>query len=160
MENTKISIFYSHDHDELDGYFNKFKDTKRKNYPLAKEYFKQFKFGLQRHILWEEDILFPIFEEKTGMKENGPTAVMRQEHTQIKSLLEELHKKVQRKDPESDRQEEDLWTVLKAHNYKEENILYPAIDQLASDEEKEKLFHSMNNVKEDQYKTCCQIKMN
>ena len=36
-----------------------------------KEAFKEFKLGLQRHIVWEEELLFPIWEEKTGMVEDG-----------------------------------------------------------------------------------------
>ena len=27
---------------------------------------KEFKIGLQRHIVWEESVLFPRFEHKTG----------------------------------------------------------------------------------------------
>ncbi|MDE2222794.1 MAG: hemerythrin domain-containing protein [Candidatus Omnitrophica bacterium] len=155
MEEKRITPFYTDDHDQLDGYFLKFQELKRKNYPEAKEYFKKFKFGLQRHIIWEEEILFPLFEEKTGMTSGGPTMVMRAEHRQIGGHLEELHKKVQRGDPESDREERLLWDCLKQHNNKEENILYPAIDHQLSGQEQEKVFHSMKTLPEDRYRTCC-----
>ena len=156
MNEKRIAPFYTEDHDHLDEYFKNFQSLKRKNYAEAKENFKKFKFGLQRHIVWEEEILFPLFEEKTGMKTGGPTEVMRQEHCQIKALLEEVHKKVQRQDPESDQEEQLLWDVLKQHNHKEENILYPAIDRFISDEERQKVFGKMDALPEHKYKTCCQ----
>jgi len=73
---------------------------------------------------WEEEILFPLFEKKTGMQ-FGPTYVMRNEHKEIAAHLESIHKKVQKADPSSDREEQKLLEVLGAHNQKEEAILYP-----------------------------------
>lgn len=157
MSGKTIMSFYAHDHDELDGYFKKFQELKNKNYPEAKEYFKKFKSGLQRHIAWEEDILFPLFEEKTGMTDAGPTFVMRQEHRQIEQTLEALHKKVQRQDPQSDMEEQLLLGILSEHNFKEENILYPAIDDAASDEERRKVFDRMEKMPLERYKSCCDV---
>lgn len=143
MDEKKITPFYTEDHDKLDEYFQCFQKTKRRDYARAGECFEKFESGLRRHIAWEEEILFPLFEEKTGMTDGGPTFVMREEHRQIKALLEEVHKKVQRRDPESDQEEQQLFEVLKQHNYKEEAILYPAIDRAASDEEREAVFKKM-----------------
>lgn len=156
MDEKKITVFYSGDHDQLDGYFKKFQELKREDYPQAKEYFKKFKFGLQRHIVWEEEILFPLFEEKTGMKHGGPTEVMRHEHRQIKTYLEEVHKKVLCQNPQSDEEEQLLGDILKQHNHKEENILYPAIDRSVSDEERQNVFGDMQALSEHKYKTCGQ----
>lgn len=155
MSEPTISKYYSDDHDQLDGYFKKFKELKRKNYHEAKEYFKKFKFGLQRHILWEEEILFPVFEEKTGMVDAGPTFVMRQEHRQIEQAMEAVHKKVQRQDPDSDLEERQLENVLGEHNFKEENILYPSIDDQTSDQERAGIFKKMQSMPEGKYRTCC-----
>ena len=155
MNEQKIASFYTHDHDQLDRYFQDFQGLKKKNYAQAKENFKKFKFGLQRHIVWEEEILFPLFEEKTGMKNGGPTEVMRQEHRQIEQALEALHKKVQRQDPQSDLEEELVWNILKQHNMKEENILYPAIDQSISEKERQNVFGKMEALPEHKYRTCC-----
>jgi len=47
--------------------------------------------------VWEEELLFPMWEEKTGMIEDGPTPVMRFEHDQIKQLLDTIHQKVERR---------------------------------------------------------------
>ena len=146
MDEKKVAPFYTDDHDKLDEHFKCFQKNKRQDYARAKECFEKFKSGLHRHIAWEEEILFPLFEEKTGMTDGGPTFVMREEHRQIKALLEEVHKKVQRQNPESDQEEQQLWDVLKQHNHKEEAILYPAIDRVASDEEREAVFEKMKTI--------------
>ncbi len=154
MTKDNVSSVYGHDHDELDNYLKEFQLLKNKDFSKAKPFFRAFKFGLQRHILWEEEILFPVFEAKTGMAESGPTAVMRQEHVLIKEALETLHQKVRQNDPDSDPEEKSLVDLLSMHNEKEEGILYPAIDRLTDLEEKESLFKLMQDVPKERYEAC------
>ena len=82
-EQTTITAFFEQDHDRLDELFKTFQQLKRSDFAKAKDAFKGFKFGLQRHIVWEEDLLFSLWEKKTGMTESGPTPAMRNEHRQI-----------------------------------------------------------------------------
>ena len=79
---------------------------------------------------------------------------MRQEHVLIKEALEKLHQKVRMGDPETDKEEAELLNVLGAHNEKEENILYPAIDEMATEEEKKEVFEKMKLVPEEKYMGC------
>jgi regulator of cell morphogenesis and NO signaling len=155
MYQGKLSEYFEADHDRLDNLFKDFQRMKRTDYPAAKESFKQFKFGLQRHIVWEEEVLFPLFENKTGMKTGGPTFVMRIEHRQIGDYLEDIHKKVQVADPESDEEEKQLLAVLAAHNQKEEHILYPAIDNIVGEADKRAAFQAMENMPQERYAVCC-----
>jgi hemerythrin-like domain-containing protein len=150
-----IKTYYEKDHDRLDELFKDFQGHKSKDFPRAKNSFKEFMFGLQRHIVWEENIIFPIFEQKTGMIEHGPTNVMRMEHRQIKQLLDSLHEKVRKQDTASEKEEEMLLSVLTLHNLKEENILYPSIDNVLSNEERKSVFLKMKNTPEESYKKCC-----
>ena len=154
-EQKTISAFYEQDHDRLDELFKTFQKLKRSDFAKAKEAFKAFKFGLQRHIVWEEDVLFPLWEEKTGMSEGGPTFVMRAEHRQIGQQLEAIHDKVAEQNPGSDQEEQLLLELLGSHNMKEERVLYPAIDQLTSAEDSETVFRNMKNIPEERYKLCC-----
>ena len=154
-EPQTISKFFEQDHDRLDELFKTFQRVKRSDFPKAKEAFKDFKFGLQRHIVWEEDLLFPLWEEKTGMAEGGPTFVMRNEHRQIGQQLEAIHQKVAEQNPDSDQEEQSLLTLLGSHNMKEERVLYPAIDDVTSAEERETVFLNIKNIPEDRYKVCC-----
>lgn len=154
---VSITAYYEKDHDRLDQLFQKFQASKRSDFPKAKDLFREFKTGLQRHIVWEEEILFPSFEAKTGMKGTGPTEVMRQEHREIKALLEGIHHKVQEGDPESDPEEAALLDVLGAHNRKEERVLYPTIDELLSEQEHREVFKKMEDIPESAYRSCCEV---
>jgi regulator of cell morphogenesis and NO signaling len=154
-EQKTISAFYEQDHDRLDELFKTFQQLKRSDFDKAREAFKEFKFGLQRHIVWEEELLFPLWEEKTGMSEGGPTFVMRNEHRMIAQQLEALHDKVAEGNPDSDQEEQVLLSLLGSHNMKEERVLYPSIDQVTSEAERETVFQSMKDIPEERYKLCC-----
>ena len=66
MENN-ILEFFANDHERLDDLFRQFQELRNSDVFKAEDVFREFKQGLQRHIVWEEEILFPVFEEKTGI---------------------------------------------------------------------------------------------
>jgi len=144
--------FMSANHAELDSIFDEFMKQQDNDVAKAMSLFHNFKVGLQKHIVWEEEILFPIFEKETGMRGSGPTEVMRMEHRQIKEFLEEIHTKLLGGGLEGiDGPENDLLDILGLHNEKEENILYPSIDDLLNDVEMRKVFTEMTNIPPEQY---------
>jgi iron-sulfur cluster repair protein YtfE (RIC family) len=154
-EQQTITAYYEQDHDRLDELFKTFQTLKRSDFAKAKEAFKEFKIGLQRHIVWEEDLLFPMWEEKTGMIEDGPTPVMRFEHEQIKKLLESIHQQVEQQNFNTEQDEQALVNLLSSHNRKEERALYPAIDNVTNSAERATIFSNMNTIPEDRYNSCC-----
>ena len=81
------------------------------------------------------------------MSDSGPTPAMRNEHRQIGQQLEAIHRKVETLNVDSDQEEQG--------NRKEERALYPAIDQVASAEERDGVFLILTNVPEERYKLCC-----
>ena len=157
MANENVVGYYQADHDRLEGFFKSFQNLKCTEFPKAKESFKRFHSGLLRHIKWEEEILFPVFEEKTGHKNEGPTEVMRQEHVQIKAALEAIHDFVRKQDLASEAPENELLRVLASHNEKEEQILYPMIDQVTTPEERNEIFKKMEAIPEDASGSCCGV---
>jgi iron-sulfur cluster repair protein YtfE (RIC family) len=145
---TTILEFMSIDHDRLDNKIRTYSADKLVDIERAESIFLSFKNELERHIIWEEDILFPVFERKTGIKDGGPTSVMRTEHIQIKNHLQEIKKKLHAKKIQDPCKEEvALLEVLESHNQKEENILYPGIDNLTSEQEKELMIKEMSAIK-------------
>jgi iron-sulfur cluster repair protein YtfE (RIC family) len=145
---TTILEFMSIDHDRLDSKIRTYSADKLVDIERAESIFLSFKSELERHIIWEEDILFPVFERKTGIKDGGPTSVMRTEHIQIKNHLQEIKKKLHAKKTQDPCKEEvALLKVLESHNQKEENILYPGIDNLTSEQEKELMIKEMSAIK-------------
>ncbi len=142
---TTILKFMSIDHDRLDNKIRMYSKEKLVDIERAQIIFLSFKNELERHIIWEEDILFPVFERKTGIKDVGPTSVMRMEHAQIKDHLQEIKRKLHTKKIQNPCKEEvALFKVLESHNQKEENILYPGIDNLTSEQEKQQMIKQMS----------------
>lgn len=154
-KNQILTAHFEADHDRLDSLLDNFLSLKSSDFAEAKPFFKTFLQGLKRHIIWEEDILFPFFESKTGHAETGPTAVMRHEHRQIEAALEVLHNKVRRADPACESEVETLKQILQNHNQKEEQVLYPALDSLLDEKEKAEVFRAMETVPVERYQTCC-----
>jgi regulator of cell morphogenesis and NO signaling len=150
-----ITDFMEQDHDRLDGLFKGFQAAKARDFGKAKQFFSEFKRGLQRHVVWEEEFLFPRFEERTGVSEEGPTAVMRLEHRRIKELLDGIHDLVAAGKADTDEYEHELKDVLLVHNTKEEAVLYPAIDRCVPAEEATELITAMEALPAERYAHCC-----
>ena len=93
----------------------------------------------------EETVLFPTFEEISGMRQ-GPTQVMRMEHQQMRNLLASMSEAVSNGDPEEILEVgETMMILMQQHNVKDEKILYPTADQhLAS--YREELIERMDAV--------------
>jgi uncharacterized protein (DUF2249 family)/iron-sulfur cluster repair protein YtfE (RIC family) len=126
------------DHRRLDAIYERFeKAVKEDRWDEASRDFKEFATGLKRHIRSEEEILFPVFEEKTGMVDAGPTAVMRMEHTDIKALLDKIVAATDGKEAAEVKDSANALTLILAdHNMKEEHILYPESDSFLNDSER------------------------
>jgi uncharacterized protein (DUF2249 family) len=99
----------------------------------------EFNVGLRRHIRFEEELLFPTFEERLGIPPAaGPTAVMRAEHREIEALLEKIGQALAGSGAPLPLRAE-LHRVLGEHNVKEEQVLYPATDEALLPEERDEL---------------------
>lgn len=91
------------------------------------------------------------------MQDSGPTAVMRMEHRRIKNFLEEIHKKVLAGELEGiATAETGLLEVLRSHNQKEEHVLYPAIDNFVSEQEREEALKTMKGMPSEKDDQCCE----
>jgi iron-sulfur cluster repair protein YtfE (RIC family) len=91
--------------------------------------FAAFRDGLERHIVVEEEVLFPAFESFAGVA--GPIHVMRAEHTELRRLMAEVASRLERAGDGSHATPLAALTArIFAHNGKEERILYPALDRV------------------------------
>ena len=104
------------------------------NWPLANTHFQAFRSDTLRHFDREEDALFPAFEARTGMS-GGPTFVMRSEHAQMRDALNAMGQALEAQDSQGYLGlSETLLMLMRQHNLKEEQILYPMMDQALADE--------------------------
>ena len=132
---STINQYLSDDHKAYDDLFVAAENAvAAKDWHGARDQFDAFTASMRRHFAREEEVLFPAFEARTGMS-GGPTFVMRSEHQQINHLLAEMRSALERADGAAYLgQSETLLMLMRQHNMKEENILYPMADQALADE--------------------------
>lgn len=120
----------STDHHRCDEIFAKAEEAISKgDWEQGAAAFQEFHDAMERHFTMEEGVLFPTFEQRTGMT-SGPTQVMRMEHMQMRQLFSDMQDSVDQK--EQDKYlglSETLLMVMQQHNTKEEQILYTMADQ-------------------------------
>lgn len=92
--------------------------------------YEGFESDLIRHLRVEEELVFPVFEARSGLM-NGPTDAMRNEHRQVRMALALMRRGLLQSDAVAYGDGLHFFeSVLPDHNAKEEHILYPALDSL------------------------------
>ncbi len=123
--------FFSTDHRGCDSLWAKAEGSLDKKSEGAKASFLAFDSAMRRHFAMEEELLFPAIEAKTGMTDQGPTAVMRMEHEQMRGVLDQMSQAVETGDFQAALDQGDtLLMLIQQHNIKEEGVLYPMADQV------------------------------
>jgi iron-sulfur cluster repair protein YtfE (RIC family) len=103
------------------------------DWDAAAKKFAAFHHGMEQHFIQEEATLFPAFEQATGMT-MGPTYVMKNEHQNMREVFDEMKQAVEAKD--ADRYlglSETVLVLMQQHNLKEDQVLYPMMDQSLAD---------------------------
>lgn len=132
---TSISAYLSADHSHCDQLFAEAENAAgQEDWETATTHFGAFRQATLRHFNREEETLFPSFESATGMY-GGPTTMMRDEHDQMREILGAMATALERRDSTGYLGlSETLLMLMRQHNLKEEQILYPMCDQaLAAD---------------------------
>ena len=95
----------------------------------AEDAWNHFSRVLDKHITGlEEELLFPAFEEVNGAA--GPTQMMRMEHDQMRIMVEQIRTALSVRDKQAfPGLAETLMLLIQQHNMKEEQILYPMMDE-------------------------------
>ena len=124
-----ISSFLTNDHRACDNEFANLENTiASENWEESKTQFDKFSADLLHHFDMEEKVMFPVFEEVTGMTQ-GPTMVMRMEHSQMRNILDDLKADIEKKDKNHFfGVSESLMMLMQQHNMKEEQMLYAMAD--------------------------------
>ena len=131
---TSIPEFMTHKHRECDACFIAAENAiTENNWSLAKQNFQRFSTELTLHLQAEENIIFPEFEQATGITQ-GPTQVMRGEHQQMRALVADLLQAITDENKTAYfGLSETLMVLMQQHNMKEEMMLYPMAQQRIPD---------------------------
>jgi hemerythrin-like domain-containing protein len=129
-----ISDYLTADHTHCDELFAEAENAVASDdWDTATTRFQAFDHATRLHFAREEDILFPAFEARTGMS-HGPTAVMRGEHGEIRDTLQGMADALASRNADTYLGlAETMLMLLRQHNMKEEQILYPMADQALAD---------------------------
>ena len=129
-----ISAYMQQNHRDCDALFVRVEASASEgNWDDAARDFDDYNNSVERHLVMEEQVLFPAFEAATGNTE-GPTVIMRMEHEQMRGLLKVLKSCLDSQDQQQFLGlTETLMMLTQQHNMKEEQMLYPMTDQALSD---------------------------
>ncbi len=134
MTLSNIKEYLTNDHRRCDDVFAQMEEKAHNSLSDAKELTQEFIADMERHFQREERIVFPEFEAKTGMV-NGPTEMMRQEHAQMRNLMQQFLEAIENDDKDKFfGLSETLMILLQQHNMKEEQMLYTIVQQHLSAE--------------------------
>ncbi len=126
---STIKGYLTAHHSHCDELFANMEDAVSKSIESAKDAYEAFAKETERHFQMEERVMFLEFEQKTGMTQ-GPTAIMRHEHIQMRNLIEEMGKAIDAKDKDKFfGNSETLMILMQQHNMKEEQMLYTMAQQ-------------------------------
>lgn len=101
------------------------------NWDEAEILFNFFRADMARHFRMEEEELFPALIAAHGPA--GPVQMMRMEHAQMNTLLEQMAGSVAHRNAQKyGGLAETLLIVMQQHNLKEEQMLYPMADHYLS----------------------------
>jgi uncharacterized protein (DUF2249 family) len=139
----EVLEYLTHDHRRLDALLDETVDFfEAGSLEAAQSVFDELVCGLDRHIRAEEDVLFPLFE--TNAAHTGPTAVMRDEHVQIRAAMRAIEIALAHGTERGFCDAVDLFeSTMRDHNVKEEQILYPMADMMLLDDERGELVRRM-----------------
>ncbi len=144
----EITNYLRKEHRECDDIFAKAESAAAKgDFENAKKEFEAFADETLLHFKKEEDELFPAFEAVTGSTQ-GPTAVMRYEHEQVRGLLGKMAEALNNQDKDAYLSlSESMMILLQQHNMKEEQMLYAMCDRVFDSNKKDELINKMQEVK-------------
>ena len=119
----------------------------KKNWSAAETALNKFTNTTLNHFKHEETTLFPAFEHATGMS-SGPTEMMRHEHQQLRHLINDLGQILEEQNKDHYLStSETLLIFIRQHNMKEEQVLYPMIEQSCSQDADELMKDFINKDK-------------
>ena len=116
----------------------------------ARDLFAGFERRIRGHIREEEEEMLPIYDERAGLMHGGDPDLFRMEHRKIERFLDEIRGRLTDLAAGDLRgrialieREQMLKEILHHHDLREQNILYPELDRVTDDAEKERIVGRM-----------------
>jgi hemerythrin-like domain-containing protein len=126
-----LTSFLEQDHAHCDALFRLTNESAcLGRWPQAALEMATFADAIERHLLIEERVLFPAYEQ-AFRHAIAPTATMRSEHLRIRAMVQRLSDAITAKDVIAFFKHSDAFLLLMhQHSQQEEGILYPRIERV------------------------------
>ena len=142
-----IKEYMSADHRACDESFANMENAvHEENWKEANKLFESFAGDLIYHFDMEEKVMFPAFKARSASAHCDPTEMMIMEHDQMRKLISDMRADIDEKNKEHFfGLSETLMMTMQQHNMKEEQMMYPMVDE-AMESENKILLEEMKNL--------------
>ncbi|MDP2788042.1 MAG: hemerythrin domain-containing protein [Pseudomonadota bacterium] len=129
-----ITRYMTADHTHCDDLFAEAENAVASaDWQRGQTHFQAFEAATLHHFMREESVLFPAFEAHTGIR-HGPTEVMRGEHVEMRETMQGMGQALDKHATDAYLGlAETLLMLMRQHNLKEEQMLYPMADRALAD---------------------------
>lgn len=109
---------------------------------------EEYEAALLNHIADEEEFVLPLYRERAEIMIGGAPEIFSNEHAKLRTYVELFKAEIPRLMEARDRERETLWLLdsqntfkrlLVHHDVRERKFLYPELDRVTSQEEKDDL---------------------
>ena len=119
-----------------------FRDSMGKDKELAEKAFNKFKWELEKHIFVEEKVIFPFCKMAISEACESVQSLVKQ-HDLFIDMLNEIKNDLVMKN-ETD--VSNFMNLLVNHRKTEENFLYPKLDEMLNETQKEMMIAQINEI--------------
>ena len=123
------------EHEKLEIIFSEFQNLLKKDKEKAKIYFSQFKWNVEKHFFLEEKAIFKLYESIENQEVSDMFKLM-EEHGQIIEVINVIEENLNL-GAINEEKILKLKTLLKEHQDFEDEVFYPKLDKILSDEQKQ-----------------------
>ena len=118
----------------------------------ASEALQEYEIALSAHIEDEENLMLPLYRDRVTPPTGGTSEIFEGEHEKLRRYLELFREELVKLKEVEDLERGALFLIdsqhifkrlLVHHDTREKNILYPLLDEVTSDKERDELFRSV-----------------
>jgi hemerythrin-like domain-containing protein len=115
----------------------------------AMQRLEEYEASLLNHIADEEDLILPLYRERAEIMVGGAPEIFSNEHAKLRTYVELFKAEMPKLIDSKDRERDTLWLLdsqntfkrlLVHHDVRERKFLYPELDKVMTQKEKDDLF--------------------
>lgn len=138
-----VSGFYCDDHRRLDRLWERIENDRGTGPAEIRTEFEEFRAGLERHMEWEELLLFPLLEKAGAPDMQSRADLLCWEHRHLRLWLARVAENLDRTDDAANLERQAFRGLLAGHNDFEERLVYPSLETAATAEQRRLLWERM-----------------